>query len=91
MFSAVMEIRLHEMLTDTQSTHERLTAMAELMRCYSQVWERFVEELYGKDSAHYIDSFGRYLILRSQRLRRAYLKIDAGGNQIYNSRNRRLY
>jgi hypothetical protein len=47
MFSAVMEIRLHEMITDTQSTHERIAAMIELMRCYSQVWERFVEELYG--------------------------------------------
>lgn len=44
------------------------------------VWERIVFAVFGPNALPLIDSFGRYIVLREQRIFRAFLRSDCFGN-----------
>lgn len=98
--SVAFEIMLYEMIKEWKVLSENLDLIedwanfsvptVEHLHISTNVWEQILQKIYGPQSVEHVDNFGRYLILRQQRLLRGSKAIGGGLSQIYQKGCRKL-
>lgn len=93
LFSATIEIKFHQMLSAAKaaSPSPLNTVAPDILRTICQVWERIVTDFFGDKALRHIDNFGRYVVLRQQKIFKQYGNMDGCINEIYNVTSSKMY
>ena len=77
-FSAVIEIKLHELFerAGSDGSSEQAPPSTKLFKLICQLWERIIVDLFGTEAIPHVDSFGRYIFLRQKRIYRVFINVN---------------